>query len=496
MNSKGSLGDGRIAARDHRKGSGSFLGYAGAALKISGSKGIRLTIMNIKKYFIQTFGCQMNVYDSERVGYLLEGEGYERAKGPEEADLIFLNTCSVREKPAQKVYSALGRFQGLKKRNPRLLLGVGGCFAQQEGERLLERFSYVDFVVGTKEFPRLQTIVKNLGNFGKRQTAIRLEGRVDPYGSLPLYSPRSKACSFVSIMQGCDNYCTYCVVPFVRGREVSRPSREILEEIRSLASGGVKEVTLLGQNVNSYGQKPGGEIGFVQLLEAVEAISGIERIRFTTSHPKDLSADLAGAFGRLSKLCEHIHLPLQSGSNRILERMNRGYTREEYWEKVQALRRNCPEISITADLMVGFPGEAEEDFAATGEMIERVQFDEFFSFKYSDRPQTQARLFPEKVPEEISQRRLEEIQSLQKKITRQRNKRWEGREVEVLVEGRSKTSAEESTGRNRTRHLVNFPGKNFAEGALVKVQITKALAHSLRGEALPRGDLNVVKKAP
>jgi tRNA-2-methylthio-N6-dimethylallyladenosine synthase len=297
-------------------------------------------------------------------------------------------------------------------------------------------------------------------------------------------------------MQGCDNYCTYCVVPFVRGREVSRPSREILEEIRSLASGGVKEVTLLGQNVNSYGQKPGGEIGFVQLLEAVEAISGIERIRFTTSHPKDLSADLAGAFGRLSKLCEHIHLPLQSGSNRILERMNRGYTREEYWEKVQALRRNCPEISITADLMVGFPGEAEEDFAATGEMIERVQFDEFFSFKYSDRPQTQARLFPEKVPEEISQRRLEEIQSLQKKISRQRNKRWEGREVEVLVEGRSKTSAEESTGRNRTRHLVNFPGKNFAEGALVKLQITKALAHSLRGEALPRGDLNVVKKAP
>ena len=430
----------------------------------------------------------MNVYDSERLGHLMEGEGYERVEVPEEADLIFLNTCSVREKPAQKVASALGRFQELKKRNPRLLIGVGGCVAQQEGKGLLERFSYVDFVLGTKELPRLKALVKDLENSGKRQAAISLEGRVDPYGSLPLYSPRSKACSFVSIMQGCDNYCTYCVVPFVRGREVSRPSQGILEEIRSLVAGGVKEVTLLGQNVNSYGQKPGGEIGFVQLLEAVEAISGIERIRFTTSHPKDLSADLAGVFGRLSKLCEHIHLPLQSGSNRILKRMNRGYTREEYWEKVQALRRNCPDISITADLMVGFPGEAEEDFDATVAMIERVQFDEFFSFKYSDRPQTQARLFADKVPEDVSQHRLEEIQTLQKKITRQRNKRWEGREVEVLVEGRSKTSAEESAGRTRTRHLVNFPGRTEREGALVKLKITKALAHSLRGEALPRGE--------
>ncbi len=447
-----------------------------------------MAIMNIKKFFIQTFGCQMNVYDSERVGYLLEGEGYERAEAPEEADLIFLNTCSVREKPAQKVYSALGRFQGLKERNPRLLIGVGGCVAQQEGEGLLERFSYVDFVLGTKELPRLKGILKDLEGSGKRQTAIGLEGRVDPYALLPSYSPRSKACSFVSIMQGCDNYCTYCVVPFVRGREVSRPSRDILEEIRSLASCGVKEVTLLGQNVNSYGQKPGGEMGFVQLLEAVEAISGIERIRFTTSHPKDLSVDLAGAFGRLSRLCEHIHLPLQSGSDRILRRMNRGYTREEYWEKVQALRRNCPDISITADLMVGFPGEAEEDFAATVKMIERVQFDEFFSFKYSDRPQTRARLFADKVSEDVSQRRLEEIQTLQKKITRQRNKRWEGREVEVLVEGRSKTNAEESAGRTRTRHLVNFSGKNDPDGTLVKLKITKALAHSLRGEALPRGE--------
>jgi len=444
--------------------------------------------MGKKRIFIQTFGCQMNVYDSERLGHLMAGEGYEQVDDPEVADLIFLNTCSVREKPAQKVYSALGRFQRLKKRNPRLLIGVGGCVAQQEGEGLLERFSYLDFVLGTKELPRLKEIVKNLENSGEREVAINLEGRVDPYASLPLYRPRLKACSFVSIMQGCDNYCTYCVVPFVRGREVSRPGQDILQEIRSLAAGGVKEVTLLGQNVNSYGKKPGGELGFVQLLEAVETISGIERIRFTTSHPKDLSANLAGAFGRLSKLCEHIHLPLQSGSNRILKGMNRGYTREEYWEKVQALRRNCPDISITADLMVGFPGEAEDDFAATLEMIERVQFDEIFSFKYSDRPKTRARLFADKVREDVSQHRLEEIQTLQKKITRQRNKRWEGREAEVLVEGQSKTNAEESSGRTRTHHLVNFSGRNYPEGALVKLKITKVHAHSLRGEILSKGE--------
>lgn len=440
--------------------------------------------MRKKKFFIQTFGCQMNVYDSERIGSVLEGEGYEQAEGPEEADLIFLNTCSVREKPVQKVYSALGRFREVKNQNPRLIIGVGGCVAQQEGEGLLGRFSYLDFVLGTKELPRLKTILRELERSGKRQAALALEGRVDPYASLPSYSAGSKVSSFVSIMQGCDNYCSYCIVPFVRGREVSRASFDILKEIRSLAGGGVKEVILLGQNVNSYGQKPGGEIGFVRLLEEIEGIPGIERIRFTTSHPKDLSPELIGAFGRISKLCEHIHLPLQSGSNRILERMNRGYTREEYWERVQSLRRRCPEISITADLIVGFPGESEQDFAATVEMAERVQFDNLFSFKYSDRPFTRARLFADKIPAEVSRKRLEEIQNLQKKISRLRNQRWEGREVEVLVEGRSKADPEESAGRTRTHHLVNFPGRNQPEGALVKLKIAGVYAHSLRGEIL------------
>lgn len=449
--------------------------------------GAFVKIMAPRKFFIQTFGCQMNRYDSERLGHLLAGDGYERAESAEEADLIFLNTCSVREKPVQKVYSLLGRLREFKKKNPRLRIGVGGCVAQQEGAGLLDRFRELDFVLGTKELFRLKTVVRELERTGIRPAAVSMADRVDPYASLPLY-PASRVAAFVSIMQGCDNYCAYCVVPYVRGREISRPSRDILEEIRFLAAGGVKEVTLLGQNVNSYGEKPGGGPGFVRLLAEIEALPGIRRIRFITSHPKDLSPELIGAFGRLSKLCEHIHLPLQSGSDRILERMNRGYTREAYWGKISALRRRCPDIAITTDLIVGFPGETDEDFAATREMAERVEFDDFYSFQYSDRPQTKASLFPDPVPAEIRQRRLSEIQALQRAITRKRNRRWVGREVEVLVEGRSKNSPAESTGRTRTRHAVNFPGTEYAEGALVKMRITQAYAHSLRGAAVPEGE--------
>jgi len=447
--------------------------------------------MDKRTFYIQTFGCQMNVYDSERIAILLEEQNYKRVNTPEEADLVFINTCSVREKPEQKLFSALGRWRQIKKKNPRLILGVGGCVAQQEGEGLLERFPYLDFVLGTKELQSLGPILYDLETSGKRTAATALKGRVDPYAFLPFKAPTSKVSSFVSIMQGCDNYCAYCIVPFVRGREVSRPSLEILKEIRLLASSGVKEITLLGQNVNSYGQKPGGEIGFAELLEAVQAIPEIERIRFTTSHPKDLSSSLIGAFGRLSKLCEHIHLPLQSGSNPILERMNRGYTREEYIDKVELLRKNCPHISVTADMIVGFPGETDEDFAATLELIERIQFDELFSFKYCDRPYTRARLFPDKVPGGTSQKRLEELQALQNKITRRQRRRWEGKEVEVLVDGPSKSNPQETMGRTRNHHIVNFPGRNYPEGSLVNVKITKVLAHSLRGKTLGKGDADI-----
>ena len=438
--------------------------------------------MSTKNLYLQTFGCQMNVYDSERIRQLLAARNYRLVENPSDADLIFVNTCSVREKPEQKVYSLLGRFRALKKKNPKLIIGLGGCLAQQEGEGFLERFPYLDFVLGTKEFNQINRLLDDLEAFGKRGVATTLNGRVDPYASLPLSPSSAKATALVSIMQGCDNFCSFCIVPFVRGREVSRPSRAILGEIQTLAARGVKEVTLLGQNVNSYGNKMPGELSFVELLESVQGIHGIERIRFTTSHPKDLSRALIEAFGRLPKLCEHIHLPLQSGSNRLLEQMNRGYTREEYLEKVTMLRQACPGISLTTDMIVGFPGEAEADFQSTLEIIEQVRFADLFSFKYSDRPYTRATQFPDKVPEEVSRRRLMELQALQRRITCKRNKIWEGRTVEILVEGRSKTNAEESMGRTRTNHIVNFPGKSYPVGSLVRLRIEKPLAHSLRGE--------------
>ncbi len=435
-----------------------------------------------KKFFLQTFGCQMNVYDSDRVAQILIARDYQRVETPAQADLIFVNTCSVREKPEKKVYSALGRFRGLKKKNPRLIIGVGGCVAQQEGEALLERLPFVDFVVGTKELRRIPEILDGLEESGSRAWATDLQGRVDPYLDLPLFLSPGKVTAFVSIMQGCDNFCSFCIVPLVRGREVSRPSADILREIRELSLQGVKEVTLLGQNVNSYRSVEGK--GLPELLEEVQEITGIERIRFTTSHPKDLSPGLTQAFGRLPKLCEHIHLPLQSGSNRILKRMNRGYTREEYLEKISLLRETSPGIGITTDLIVGFPGEEQADFYSTLEMVGKVQFDEFFSFRYSDRPHTRASLFTDKVTEETGKHRLQELQSRQRAITFRKNKAWEGREAEVLVEGGSKAGGGEHTGRTRTNLIVNFPGP-FLPGELVKVRIVEALPHSVRGKPCP-----------
>ncbi len=439
-----------------------------------------------KKIFLKTFGCQMNVYDSERILQLLSRENYTPVENLGEADLIFLNTCTVREKPARKVYSLLGRLGPLKKKKPNLIIGVGGCLAQQEGENLLAKFSQVDFVLGTKEFNRLLEILALVEKSKTRIVATKLNGLVDPYTELPLREePTSPATAFVSIMQGCDNFCSFCIVPFVRGREVSRSSQEILREISLWAEKGVKEVTLLGQNVNSYGQTSPGELDFVGLLKAIQEIPGIERIRFTTSHPRDLSYSLIECFAQLSKLCEHIHLPLQSASDHILSLMNRGYTFAEYWQKIKMLRQVGPDISITTDMIVGFPGESEDDFQASLEALALIQFDEIFSFKYSDRPGTKAANLPAKVAEEIKESRLKELQACQKKITQQKNKAYEGKTVEVLVEGKSRNCPEESTGRTRTNRVVNFPGI-LAPGSLVKVRILQAYAHSLRGEVLSK----------
>ena len=359
-----------------------------------------------KRVYVETYGCQMNAHDTERMIQLLEGASYRETKDAREADLILVNTCSVREKPEEKVYSALGRFRELKEERGSII-GVTGCVAQQEGKRLLKRVPYLDLVVGTHALSRLPELVRQVVDSGQRLC----ETDFDPEGGyLKTPLPRrngTKVKSYVTIMQGCNRFCSYCIVPYVRGRERSRPSREILEEIRQLADRGVKEVCLLGQNVNAYGKGLAEELGFPELLRRIDDIDGIERIRFTTSHPADLSGELIRAFSELRSLCEHIQLPFQSGSDRILERMARGYTGASYLEKIERLRERCPSIAITADVIVGFPGEEEEDFQETLKLMEKIRFDDLFSFKYSCRKGTHAARFQDQVETEIKERRLD-----------------------------------------------------------------------------------------
>lgn len=433
----------------------------------------------MKGVFLQTFGCQMNERDSERVLALLMEQGYRIVSLPEEADLIVINTCTVRKKPEHKVYSLLGRFKRLKEKKPQLKIVVMGCLAQQEGEMLLERFPQVDMVLGPD---RVDEFNKGLEKAIDGDRVCMIGFKEDPSQRVllpPFRSPRA----YVNIMQGCDNFCSYCVVPYVRGPEKSRPSQEILKEVRLLAKEGVKEVILLGQNVNAYGKKSPGELSFVELLRKIAEIPGIERIRFTTSHPKDLSEELILAFKEIPQLCEHIHLPFQAGSNKILKMMRRGYTREEYLQKVERLREVVPEIAITADVIVGFPGEEEEDFEKTLDLIERVRFDGLFSFKYSPRKGTLASRWPDDVPEPIKARRLEKLQSLQRKITLEKNKALEGKVLEVLVDGCGEREGQ-LRGRSRCNRVVNFMGPLDLIGKIVWVKIKEGLPNCLRGELL------------
>ncbi len=345
--------------------------------------------LETKKLYIHTFGCQMNVQDSEKMAALLLNSGYETTDDPERADLIIVNTCSIREKAAQKIYSQLGRYRAVKELNPKLMIGVGGCLAQQLGERLFRRVPYLDLVFGTHQIHRLPELIYALEQERSRKVETDFCERVR---SLDIMArPAAGAVgTFVTIMQGCNNSCTYCVVPGLRGREESRLLPEIIREIETLAGQGIREVTLLGQNVNSYGRTQGDGYDFADLIRAIDEVNGIERIRFTTSHPKDLSPRLIACFGTVGSLCEHIHLPVQSGSDRVLGRMNRGYTAEGYREKIASLREACPEISITSDVIVGFPGEEERDFQETLEMMQEVRFDNLFSFQYSPREGTAA----------------------------------------------------------------------------------------------------------
>ncbi len=438
-----------------------------------------------KTFYLETFGCQMNVVDSERIVDLLNGAGYRQVEAAAGAQLILLNTCAVRDKAERKVYGHLGRFKPLKDENPAIILGVGGCVAQQEGERLLEKIGYLDLVFGTHNVHKLPELVRNVE---ENRTRCHETDFLDRDTRLQLFPARTAGDAttrFVTVMQGCDNFCSYCVVPLVRGRELSRPSGEILSEIGALSESGVKEVTLIGQNVNSYGCKEDGELSFARLLTEVHAIEGIERIRFTTSHPKDLSDELIDCFGTLDKLCHHLHLPVQCGSNRILSAMNRGYTREQYLGKVRRLKEVCPDIRLTSDIIVGFPGETEEDFNDTLTLMEEVRYTDVFSFLYSRRPGTAAADLADDLDPGVRQGRFDRLLALQEETCRQWREGDIGRELSVLVEGESRQGNGQMFGRTTWNRIVNFEGGKDLVGTIVPVRIVKAYRNSHLGELVP-----------
>ncbi|MBI1920207.1 MAG: tRNA (N6-isopentenyl adenosine(37)-C2)-methylthiotransferase MiaB [Geobacter sp.] len=433
-----------------------------------------------KNLFLETFGCQMNVNDSEKIAGILKGLGYRTIENPEEADLVILNTCSVRARAERKVYGHLGRYKALKKRNGRLIIGVGGCVAQQEGERLLQNAPFVDIVFGTHNLHLLPEMVR-AAESGEKRTEVSF---IDNEQRLDLFPPAGETAgvtAFVTIMQGCDNFCSYCIVPYVRGREISRRPEEILEEIRRLSDQGVREITLLGQNVNSYGLKIAGYPNFPELIQKIADVSGIERVRFTTSHPKDLSSELVECFAQLPKLCSHMHLPAQSGSDAVLAAMRRGYTRDEYLVKVDALKKARPDIQITGDIIVGFPGESEDDFEQTLSLMQEVGYADLFSFIYSKRPETKAAEFQDSMTYEEKHARLARLHALQSDMALERNESFVGTLQGVLVEGRSRRG-DQWYGRTSGNRIVTFAGEGSLVGEIVDVRIIRAHQTLLLGE--------------
>lgn len=430
-----------------------------------------------KRVLITTFGCQMNEYDSSRMAGLLAEMGYAAAEGPEQADLILLNTCSVREHAAHKVYSYVGALKGLKQKRPGLIIGVGGCLAQQEGQRLLDHIPHLDLVFGTDAIERLPELIDQASR-GKRSSFTPRPERAEIPALKPAPSQRLKA--MVTVMQGCDNFCSYCVVPYVRGRERSRPASEVLEEVAAQTEAGVREVTLLGQNVNSYLDADSG-LDFPGLLAKAAQVPGLWRLRFTTSHPKDLSPRLTEVMASEDKVMEQLHLPVQSGSDRMLKAMRRGYSRAEYLAKVADIRAQLPGIALGSDFIVGFPGESDEDFAESLSLLDEVGYDFLFSFKYSDRPYTKALKLKDKLPDQVKAERLEALQSRQREISLALHQDMKGQVVEVLVEGPAKKGQGQLTGRCRTGQAVNFAGAPELKGGLVQVRVTQGLVHSLKG---------------
>lgn len=441
-----------------------------------------------RKLFIKTFGCQMNEYDSVRMAdALMDAQGFELASTPEEADVFLLNTCSIREKAQEKVFSDLGRLREWKRLRPGRTIGVGGCVASQEGAAILRRAPHVDLVFGPQTLHRVPQMLDE--HLATRAPVVDISfPEIEKFDRLP--QPRADGpCAFVSIMEGCSKYCTFCVVPYTRGEEISRPFEDVLGEVAGLAGQGVREVTLLGQNVNAYrGRTEDGiEADLALLIYYISAIDGIGRIRFTTSHPVEFTDNMIQVFAEVPKLADHLHLPVQSGSDRVLARMKRGHTVMEYRSMIRRLRAARPGISLSSDFIIGFPGESDADFEATMALIEELRFDHAFSFIYSARPGTPAAAYPDDVPLEIKQQRLSRLQERISELTAEYNQGLLGTRQRVLVERRSRKSGIEMMGRTAGNKPVNFIGTPADIGRFIEVEIIEAMPNSLRGERVAVG---------
>jgi len=433
-------------------------------------------------YHIETYGCQMNVHDSEKLAGMLEEMGYKYTEDLEKADVLLFNTCAVREHAEVRVLGRVSQIKELKNRNPNLIIGISGCMMQEKHivEAIREKYPHVDIVFGTHNIYKFPELLWQALN-SRVQVIDVIENTQNVIEGLPIRRD-SNLKAWVNIIYGCNNFCTYCIVPYTRGREKSRRPEDIIAEVKELAEKGYKEITLLGQNVNSYGKDLGGDINFAKLLYMLNDIKGIERIRFMTSHPKDISDELIYAMRDLDKVCEHLHLPVQAGSNKILERMNRRYTREHYLEIIDKVRVNIPEIAITTDIIVGFPGETEEDFFQTLDLVERVRFDGAYTFMYSKRAGTPAASMPDQVDEEVKKDRLIRLIELQNKISLEKSAELKGKVVEVLIEGVSKRDPNKLTSRTRTNKVVHFVGDESLIGKLANVKITETKAWTMQGE--------------
>jgi tRNA-2-methylthio-N6-dimethylallyladenosine synthase len=429
-----------------------------------------------RTYHLTTFGCQMNEHDSERMAGMLDQLGYRRVDSREDADVILFNTCSIRESADNRFIGHLGEAKRLKKENPDRVVGVGGCWSQSLKDEVFERFPFVDVAFGPGQIPKLaeyllsDSLSAQMGYFDFESVS----------GALPMRREREFQ-GWMQISQGCNCVCSYCIVPSTRGREVSRPAAELVAEAQRLAADGVKEVTLLGQNVNSYGRDLAPRVPFSELLAMIDAVDGIERIRYTSPHPKDMREDVIRAHADLPSLCEHIHLPLQSGSSTILKRMRRTYNQQRYLDRVALIREHVPDCAITTDIIVGFPGETEEDFQQTLDVVEQVRYDSAFTFIFSPRRGTEAAQFDDQIPHPVKRERMERLVEAVQRIALERAQRFVGRELDVLVEGPSRTDPDKLRGRTRHNKTVNFTGV-AQPGDFARVEITSATSTTLAGE--------------